>query len=137
GNGILANLGAMYLQKKFADKLDICLIGPDSREGLPVVGESIIEITTMFLEEELGMADYLHKHHLPKYALTYYFKMDADDPTDRTYAVHCNERGPDDLRKLDRWEGPMDNPPSWLINREVFDRDIRKMVADMEGIQRI
>lgn len=137
GNGILGNLGAMYLQKKFADKLDIWLIGPDSREGLPVVGESIIEITTMFLEEELGMADYLHKHHLPKYALTYYFKMDPDDPTDRTYAVHCNERGPDDLRKLEGWEGPMDNPPSWLINREVFDRDIREMVAAMEGIHRI
>lgn len=137
GNGILANLGAMHLRKKFADKLDITLIGPDSREGLPVVGESIIEITTRFLEEHLGMTDYLMKHHLPKYALTYYFKLDPDDPSDRTYAVHCNERAPDHLRQIDGWSGPMDQPPSWLINREVFDRDIREMVGSDPGINRI
>lgn len=137
GNGILANLGAMYLRKTFADNVEITLIGPDSREGLPVVGESIIEITTRFLEEHLGMADYLMKNHLPKYALTYYFKMDPDDPSDRTYAVHCNERGPDDLRKLNGWSHTMDHPPSWLINRDVFDRDIREMVAHDPEIKRI
>lgn len=137
GNGILANLGAMYFSKHLPPSVHITIVGPDDREGLPVVGESIIEITTHFLETKLGLGQYLMKNHLPKYALTYYFKMDPDDPTDRTYAVHCNERGPDDLRKLDGWEGPMDNPPSWLINREVFDRDIREMVSHTDGIERI
>ena len=54
GNGIQANIGALYLKKKFGDRVHITRIGPDDRGGFPVVGESIIEITTHFLEEHLG-----------------------------------------------------------------------------------
>lgn len=137
GNGILGNLAALYFRRQFPQDVSITIIGPDDREGLPVVGESIIEITTLFLENQLGMGEYLMKNHLPKYALTYYFKIDPDDPADRTYAVHCNERGPKDLRKLPGWNSPMAQPASWLINREVFDRDIRRMVNETSGIRRI
>ncbi len=137
GNGVLANLGALYLKKRFGESVNIMLIGPESREGLPVVGESIIEITTQFLENYLGLESYLKEHHLPKYSLTYYFKTEPENPNDRTYAVHCAERGPDDLRDVDNWDGPMASPPSWLINREVFDRDMRKMVDDHGDIHRI
>ncbi|MCO6484997.1 MAG: tryptophan 7-halogenase [Saprospiraceae bacterium] len=129
GNGIQANLGALYLRKQFGDRLQITLVGPDDRGGLPVVGESIIEITTHFVEKHLGMTEYLRDHHLPKYALTYYFKIDPDNPEDRTYSVHCNERAPADCRRVPGWTGPMDHPPSWLLNREVFDRDLRAMTA--------
>ncbi len=137
GNGILGNLAALYFRKTFPADVGITLIGPEDREGLPVVGESIIEITTRFLENQLDMGDYLMRNHLPKYALTYYFKLDPDDPSDRTYAVHCNERGPDDLRQLPGWHSPMAQPASWLINREVFDRDIRQRVDQTPGIRRI
>lgn len=137
GNGILANLGAMYFSKHLPPSVHITLVGPDDREGLPVVGESIIEITTLFLENQLGLGQYLMKNHLPKYALTYYFKLEPDNPDDRTYAVHCNERGPDDLRQLEGWEGPMAQPASWLINRDVFDQDLRQMVAEDPRIHRI
>lgn len=137
GNGILGNLAALYFRRQFPADTAITIIGPEDREGLPVVGESIIEITTLFLENQLDMGDYLMKNHLPKYALTYYFKLEPDDPADRTYAVHCNERGPRDLRQLPGWDSPMAQPASWLINREVFDRDIRRMVDETPGIRRI
>lgn len=137
GNGIQANLGALYLRRQFGDRLQITLAGPDDRGGLPLVGESIIEITTHFVENHLGMTEYLRDHHLPKYALTYYFKIDPDNPEDRTYSVHCNERAPADCRRVPGWTGPMDHPPSWLLNRDVFDRDLRAMTARENGIHRI
>lgn len=136
GNGLLANVGALFFQKKFPEA-EIIVIGPESRGGLPIVGESIIEITALFMENHLGLGQYFKDHHLPKYALTYYFKLDLENPDDRTYSVHCNERGPDDIIPLPGWEGPMDRPASWLLNRDVFDRDIKKMVADNKGIKRI
>ncbi len=137
GNGILANLAALYLRKKLPDEATITIVGPAERGGLPLVGESLIEVTTRFLEEQLGLGQYLREHHNPKFALTYYFKLDLEDPDDRTYSVHCNERAPDNQPPLPGWEGPMARPPAWLLNRPVFDRDMKKLVTDNPGIQRI
>lgn len=137
GNGILANLGALYFKKRLPESVEIVLIGPDDRSGLPLVGESTIEVTSQFLETKLGLADYLCKNHYPKFGLTYYFKLNPDDPSDRTYSVHCNERGPKNITPLDSWQGPMVRPLSWLINRHTFDRDIINMVDEQEGIDRI
>ncbi|CAN5185690.1 hypothetical protein BH09BAC5_BH09BAC5_23550 [soil metagenome] len=135
GNGLLANVGALYYKKKFPDA-EVLIIGPNERNGLPVVGESIIEITSLFMERELGLGEYFMNNHLPKYALTYYFKLKLENPEDRTYSVHCNELGPRDTKPLPGWKGPMARPASWLLNREVFDRDIQKMVNDTKGIER-
>ena len=137
GNGILANLAALYLRKKLPDSAEIVVVGPAGRGGLPVVGESTIEITARFLEEQLGLGQYLRETHYPKFALTYYFKLDLENPDDRTYSVHCNERAPDDQPALPGWEGPMARPPSWQLNREVFDGDIREMVTAHPAIERI
>lgn len=137
GNGILGNLGALYLSKRLPHTARITLIGPKDRAGLPVVGESLIEITSMFLENQLGLTNYLRDNHLPKYALTYYFKLKPEDTSDRTYAVHCNESGPKDIRTIPDWASPMAQPTSWLINRETFDRDIKRMVDEKPEIERI
>ncbi len=137
GNGILANLAALYFRKILPDEVHIVVVGPVDRGGLPVVGESTIEITARFLEEQLGLGQYLKDTHYPKYALTYYFKLDSNNPDDRTYSVHCNERDCDDQPPLPGWEGPMARPPSWQLNREVFDRDIREFVSATPGIDRI
>ncbi len=136
GNGLFANVGALYFKKQFPEA-EVLIIGPNERNGLPIVGESIIEITTLFLERELGLGEYFMNHHLPKYALSYYFKLKLDSPEDRTYSVHCNEIGPRDSKPLPGWKGPMARPASWLLNRKVFDRDIQKMVNDTNGIERI
>lgn len=101
------------------------------------MGESTIEITSQFLEEQLGLGDYLCKNHYPKFGLTYYFKLDPDNPDDRTYSVHSNERAPTNSLPLDSWKSPMVRPLSWLLNRFTFDRDIIKMVDEHVGIERI
>lgn len=137
GNSIVSNLGALYFRKQLPAEAEIYIVGPDDRGGIPVVGESTIEITAQFLENQLGLGQYLRKHHYPKYALTYYFKLDPESPNDRTYSVHCNEREPVDLTPLPSWEGPMARPPSWQLNREVFDRDLIKMVRSNQGIRHI
>jgi flavin-dependent dehydrogenase len=137
GNGILANLGALYFKKHLPEAIEVVMIGPDDRGGLPIVGESTIEITSEFLEGKLGLGEYLCKNHYPKFGLTYYFKLDPDNPDDRTYSVHCNERGPSSAHPLDSWKSPMVRPLSWLLNRFTFDRDIMKMVAERDDIERI
>ena len=137
GNGISANLGAMYLRRRLPESTKIVIVGPASRGKLPLVGESLIEISTKFLEEHLNLGAYMCKNHFPKYALTYYFKLDPKNPKDRTYSVHCNERDPRDRRPLPGWEGPGVRPPAWLLNRHVFDRDIQAMVTSDNNIERI
>lgn len=136
GNGIVGCMAALYLRRLLPQKVEVVVIGPDTREGMPIVGESTIEITAQFLENKLGLARYLADHHNPKYALTYYFKL-TSDPSDRTYSVQCNQRDPKDLKPLERWQGPMARPPSWQLNRPVFDRDLLEMVRSDPGIHRI
>ncbi len=133
GNSIVANMGALYLRKLLPEDVEIFKIGPTNRGGIPMVGESTIEITAQFLENKLGLAQYLRKKHCPKYALTYYFKLDPENPDDRSYSVHCNEREPRDLPPLEGWTGPMARPPSWQLNRHVFDKDL-KVMAEEAGI---
>lgn len=136
GNGIIANLSALLLQRKQGDNIEIAVVGPTSRGGLPVVGESTIEITTEFLERHLGLGQYLRATHYPKFGLTYYFQLDPRRPEDRTYSVHQNQASPVDTPDLPGWGGPMARPPSWQLNRTVFDRDMRALVDDA-GIPRI
>ena len=136
GNGIVANMVALLLQRKQGDNVEVTVVGPTSRGGLPVVGESTIEITTEFLENHLGLGQYLRKTHYPKFGLTYYFQLDRTRPDERTYSVHQNQASPVDTPPLPGWEGPMARPPSWQLNRSVFDRDIRRF-ADEAGVGRI
>ncbi len=137
GNSIVANLGALYLRRRLPDSTKIVVVGPSSRGKLPLVGESLIEISTRFIEEELGLGNYLAENHYPKYALTYYFKLDPENPDDRTYSVHCNERDPLTRRPLSSWKGPGIRPPAWLINRHEFDRDMQKIVSADDRTEQI
>ncbi|VAW40945.1 hypothetical protein MNBD_CHLOROFLEXI01-2079 [hydrothermal vent metagenome] len=130
GNGIVSNMGALYFKQRLPESVEIVLIGPDERGGLPLVGESIIEITANFLENYLGLEDYLRENHLPKHALTYYFKLDPDNPDDRTYSVH----GTASLPNPNGYEG---SPGSWQLSRESFDNHLRKLVAENSDIERI
>ena len=137
GNGIIGNLAALYLRRSLPESAEISIIGPSMR-SLPVVGESTIEITAQFLENQLGLGPYLARNHYPKYGLTYYFKLDPENPTDRTYSVQCNEREPADLSsELEGWDPHRTRPPSWQLNRHVFDRDMQRMVSEHPGIERI
>lgn len=136
GNGVVSNMGALYFKKILPPPTEVVIIGPEDRSGLPLVGESTIEITGNFLETQLGLKEYLHKNHLPKYGLTYYFKLDPDNPDDRTYSVHGTESLPEE-NGHNVWDGMKAHPISWQLNRETFDRDLKKMVSAHGGIERI
>ncbi len=137
GNGVVANMGALYFRNRLPESTEIVLIGPDDRGGLPLVGESITEITANFLETHLGLEEYLRENHLPKHALTYYFKLDPDNPEDRTYSVHNTESLPKVPLPEHGWKGPKPQPVSWQLNRHTFDLHLKKMVAESSGIERI
>jgi len=108
GGGGTGQLAAAYLRMRFP-KLKVSVVeGP--HKNRPIVGESLVEVSVDFLFE-LGMGAYLVEKHYPKYGLTYYFKLDIDNPADRTYLVDEIPTGPQIL--------------SFQINRFTFDREVR------------
>ncbi|MBI3942561.1 MAG: tryptophan 7-halogenase, partial [Chloroflexi bacterium] len=112
GGGVAANLAAAYFHKTMPE-LEVVIVDRSHRNR-PIVGESLIDVSTGFLRS-IGLGMYLVEKHYPKYGLTYYFKLNLNDPTDRTYFVD---------------ESPVIPPhPSFQINRFVFDRDLRLLNA--------
>lgn len=110
GGRVGGNLAAAYLKRKNPD-LDVLVVDrPNNRP--PLVGESTIEGTTLFLHE-CGLSKLLQEKHFHKFGLTFYFKMDPKNPSDRRYAIH---------------EEPAIPPlPAALVNRWTFDRDVRAL----------
>lgn len=113
GSGVAGNLAAAYLRRTLPD-LDVLVIDRPNRNR-PIVGESLVEVSTSFIRE-LGLSAYLVEKHYPKYGLTYYYKQHLDDPADRAYFVD---------------ESPVIPPfPAFQINRFTFDRDLQRMNAE-------
>jgi flavin-dependent dehydrogenase len=108
GGGATGQLAAAYLGKRFPQLRVAVVEGPHKHR--PIVGESLVEVSVDFLFE-LGLGAYLVEKHYPKYGLTYYFKPDIDNPTDRTYLVDEIPTAPQIL--------------SFQINRFTFDREVR------------
>ena len=82
------------------------------------VGESTVEISTLFFGKELGLYDYMIENHPPKYGLNYHW---AKEPG-KTETI-------DDYYNV--WS--IKQPPlaSVLMNRAKFERDVLKMNKDM------
>ena len=91
--------------------LRVTIMGP-AAQNLPVVGESLIEFSTQFLQE-IGLGRHLVEEQLPKYGLTFYYKLDPGTPTDPRYVVDAVPTNP-----------PL---PSFLINRFSFDDALRQL----------
>lgn len=108
GGGATGHLAAAYLRKRFPNLKVTVVEGP--HKNRPIVGESLVEVSVDFMFE-LGLGAYLVEKHYPKYGLTYYFKPDIDNPTDRTYVVDEIPTAPQIL--------------SFQINRFTFDREVR------------
>src|SRR6201998_2635605 len=108
GGGATGQLAAAYRRKRFPNVKVAVVEGP--RKNRPIVGESLVEVSVDFLFE-LGLGAYLVEKHYPKYGLTYYFKLDIDNPADRTYIVDEIPTAPQIL--------------SFQINRFTFDREVR------------
>lgn len=109
GGGATGQLAAAYLHKHFPDLVISVVEGP--HKNRPIVGESFVELTIEFLLE-LGFGSYLVEDHYPKYGLTYYYKLDIDNPADRSYFVDEAPTVPPQL--------------SFQVNRFTFDREVRR-----------
>ncbi|PQV53756.1 flavin-dependent dehydrogenase [Defluviimonas denitrificans] len=114
GGGLAGKLAALYLARSIPDAR-ITLVDPE-RDGLPVVGESTVEVTVQFFKA-LGLGTYLEEEHLHKYGLTYYFRLPpgaAGAPTP-DYVQH---EAPGVIRL-----------PSYNLNRHTFDRELEARIA--------
>lgn len=110
GSGVVGNFAAAYFRRYFPT-LRVTVVGRSDQE-LPIVGESLVELSTQFLQD-LGLSRTLIEQHLPKYGLTYYYKLDPSRPRDPGYIVD---------------EAPSNPPfPSFLINRFSFDAELRRL----------
>lgn len=119
GNGITGNLAACFLRQKCPD-LDVLVVGRTDK-ALPIVGESLVEISTHFMRD-LGLGQLLVEKHFPKYGLTFYYKTAPDDPGCRRYVVD---------------EAPAIPPlPSFQLNRFTFDPQIRAINAE-RGVEHL
>lgn len=108
GGRVAGNLAAAYLKRQHPD-LDVLVIDRPDKPP-PMVGESTIEGTTLFLHN-CGLSRLLQEKHFHKFGLTFYFKLDRKAPGDRRYSIH---------------EEPAIPPlPAALVNRFTFDRDVR------------
>ena len=104
GNGIVGNLAAAWFRRHMP-ALQVTVVGPAART-LPIVGESLVEFSTQFLQE-IGLGRHLVEEQLPKYGLTFYYKLEPTVSGDPRYIV----------------DGLPTNPPqpSFLVNRSSFD----------------
>lgn len=87
GSGVVGNFAAAYFRRYFPT-LRVTVVGRSNQE-LPIVGESLVELSTQFLQD-LGLSRTLIEQHLPKYGLTYYYKLDPSRPRDPGYIVDTN-----------------------------------------------
>ena len=110
GNGIVGNLAAAWFTRHMP-ALRVTVVGPAART-LPIVGESLVEFSTQFLQD-VGLGRHLVEEQLPKYGLTFYYKLDPTAPADPRYVVDATPTNP-----------PL---PSFLINRFSFDDALRQL----------
>ena len=82
------------------------------------VGESTIEIASLFLANELGLREYLIENHAPKQGLNFHWPKAAarTDTLDDYYHAGSNRQVP---------------IPSYQINRAKFEQDLLQMVKQM------
>lgn len=82
------------------------------------VGESLVEISAMFLYRELELQEYLIENHPPKFGLNFHWpkKIGKTDTIDDYHHIWTN--GSPDL-------------PSYQINRAKFEADLLEMCIEM------
>lgn len=82
------------------------------------VGESTVEVSTLFFGKELGLYDYMIENHPPKYGLNYHWVKDPEKTEEIDDYYHM-------------WSVKQPPLASVLMNRAKFERDVLKMNKDM------
>jgi len=104
--------------------LKVALIDPrvgDGSEGDFKVGESTVEISSMFLYKDLGLYEYLIDNHPPKYGLNFHWPKDGSKTAELGDYHHI-------------WTNRQPELPSFQINRAKLERDLLRMICE-QGVE--
>lgn len=118
GGGLAGGTLARQLRRQ-VPSLEIGLFEQGTDSGYKV-GESTVEIASVYLARRLGLSTYLYEEHLPKNGLRFFF----DDPERGTALEDMSEIGSDAL--------PFH--PSFQVDRSRLDADLRRMNA-ADGVE--
>jgi flavin-dependent dehydrogenase len=115
GRGLAGKLAALYFTRHMPEA-QITIIDP-AKDGLPIVGESTVEVTVQFLKS-LGLGEHLEEDHLHKYGLTYYFRLPSGNGGDAPEYIQHEAPG---VIRL----------PSYNLNRYTFDAELDARIAPL------
>lgn len=104
--------------------LRVALVDPrpaERRDKDMKVGESMVEIASLFVHKELGLHGYMIEQHTPKQGLSFHWpkRIDKTDSLDDYYHVWVNREA---------------TIPSFHLNRAKFERDVLSM-ARQQGAE--
>ncbi|MDF1753052.1 MAG: tryptophan 7-halogenase [Verrucomicrobiales bacterium] len=120
GAGFAGICQARHLMMK-APGLKVGLIDPKGTEVSErdfKVGESLVEISAMFLYRELDLQDYLIENHPPKYGLNFHWPKTSEKTETIEDYYHV-------------WTNGSPHLPSYQLNRAKFEADVLQMCIDM------
>ncbi len=120
GAGFAGVCQARHLMLKIPG-IKVALIDPRPEERTEKdlkVGESTVEIATLFIQKELGLYEYIIENHPPKFGLNFHWPKDPNqtEKTDDYYHIWTNGQTP---------------LASTQMNRAKFERDLLKMNQEM------
>ncbi|MGE0787431.1 MAG: NAD(P)/FAD-dependent oxidoreductase [Sandaracinaceae bacterium] len=118
GGGLAGNLLARQLRRELPD-LSVSIYERHVERSYKV-GESTVEVASHYLLRRQQLGTYLHKNHLPKHGLRYFFDNEACDGDIRT----MSEIGP-------KWPAAY---PSFQLDRARLERDLLEMNA-ADGVE--
>ena len=93
----------------------------DSSEKQHRLGESTVEIASLFLYQQLGLYEYLIENHTPKAGINFHWPKDP-----------ANTETMDDYYHI--WNNRQFPIPTFHLNRAKFDRDLLQMNKDMGAV---
>ena len=120
GAGIAGLCQARHLMLKLPE-LRIALVDPKGTDPATrdfKVGESLVEISAMFLYKDLELQEYLIENHCPKYGLNFHWPKEIAKTDSLDDYFHIWTNGNPDL-------------PSYQINRAKFEADLLQMCIEM------
>jgi len=123
GSGIGGAWQARHLMLKIPG-IRVAIVDPrDEDDILPVkkIGESMVEIASMFAYKELGLHEYLVENHSPKFGLNFHWPRHPDktDTIDDYYSIWTNR-----------------NPEisAFQLHRGTFEADMLRMNQEMGAV---
>jgi flavin-dependent dehydrogenase len=118
--GALSGAATALLLRRRSPDLRVLVIEQAERFGRKV-GEATVEISGYFLNEVLGLGEYLKAEHLPKHGLRYWFDAPGAKPGERSL-LEMSEVGPSRPPAL----------PSFQLDRARLDEHLLGL-AEAEG----